>query len=403
MKLVTSVAALDLLGPAYTWQTQVLTDGTIDNGTLRGRLFIKGGGDPKLVVERLWLLLQRVRSLGIHTIDGDIVLDRSAFDLADKNPAQFDGEPTRPYNASPDALLINFKSLVMTFTPMGSVATVHYDPPLYGVQLPPRVPLSNADCGDYRTSLKADLGDAKRIRFLGRYPASCGERTWPIAYADPVAFSALAIRGLWESMGGRISGTVRDGALSPEARPAFSVPSATLAEVLRDINKFSNNVMAQQVFLSLSLAQPGGKAASLVASRSALLAWWKQRYGASADALIIDNGSGLSRQERITAQSLARMLQSAYAAPYAPELIASLPQTGVDGTLRRSQATAGAAHLKTGSLSSVVARAGYVDAASPGKEGTRYVLVAIVNSSDTAVLAGARAMMDALVDWTARQ
>ena len=409
MKLVTSVAALDLLGPAYTWQTQVLMDsagkdGAIKEGVLNGDLVIKGGGDPKLVIERLWLLLARVRGLGIQTINGNIVLDSSAFAIpvgSAASAAAFDGEPTKPYNASADGLLINFKSLMMTFTvnAAAGVASVQYDPPLAGVTMPTSVPLTSADCGDYRSALRADFSDPKRIRFLGSYPKNCGERVWPIAYADPAAFAGLAVQGLWESMGGKITGMARTGLASPQAKLLFTFNSPSLGEVMRDMNKFSNNVMAQQIFLSLSLS--GNKAASFAASRSVLASWWQSRYGALEDAPapIVDNGSGLSRDERISAISLARMLQSAYAAPYMPELIASLPQTGVDGTLRRSKATAGAAHLKTGSLNNVVARAGYVD----GANGKRYVLIAIINSDNSTVLAGARSVLDVLIDWTARQ
>lgn len=417
MKLVTSVAALDLLGPAYTWQTQVLVDpagkdGSVKDGVLNGNLIIKGGGDPKLVVERLWMLLTRVRGLGITTINGDIVLDSSNFDVPIVSAAAFDGEPMRPYNASPDALLVNFKSIVMTFTPMAAegVARVQYDPPLHGVSLAQTVSLTNADCSDYRASLKADFLDVKRIRFLGSYPRSCGERIWPIAYVDPSAFAGLAVRGLWESMGGKLSGTARAGQSPMQAKPLFAFSSQTLGEVMRDMNKFSNNVMAQQIFLSLSLNATSGnpannKPASFGASRTLLANWWQSRFGAmeGVTSPVLDNGSGLSRDERITAQSLGRMLQYAYAAPYMPELIASLPQTGIDGTLRRSKAASGGAHLKTGSLNNVVARAGYVDAIATGREGKRYVLVAIINSNDASVLAGTRAVLDTLIDWAAKQ
>ncbi|MFM2083852.1 MAG: hypothetical protein RLY95_670 [Pseudomonadota bacterium] len=409
MKLVTSVAALDLLGPAYTWQTQVLIDpagkdGAIKDGVLHGDLIIKGGGDPKLVVERVWLLLNRIRSLGIQTINGNLVLDSSAFAVpaaSAASAAAFDGEPTKPYNASPDALLINFKSLVMTFTvnTAAGVASIHYEPPLAGVTMPASTPLTNTDCSDYRSALKADFSDPKRIRFLGGFPRSCGERVWPIAYSDPAAFASLAMRGLWESLGGKLLGMARAGATPVQAKSLFAFSSLSLGEVIRDMNKFSNNVMAQQIFLSLSLSD--NKPASFAASRSVFSSWWQMRYGGFVDAPtpIIDNGSGLSRDERVSALSLARMLQSAYAAPYMPELIASLPQTGVDGTLRRSKAAVGAAHLKTGSLNNVVARAGYVD----GANGKRYVLIAMVNSDNGAVLAGARSVLDAVIDWTARQ
>ncbi|WP_296510103.1 D-alanyl-D-alanine carboxypeptidase/D-alanyl-D-alanine-endopeptidase [Rhodoferax sp.] len=415
MKLVTTIAALDLLGPAYTWATPVYVDGTVQNGVLNGNLHIKGQGDPKLVLERLWLLLHRVQGLGIKTIAGDIVLDRSALEVPEPDPAKFDGEPLRPYNVAPDALLINYKSVVMTFSPDrgANVAYVQYDPPLAGVSLPATVPLAPgaADCGDYRSALKADFADPARIRFAGSYPASCGEKVWPVAYADPKSYAARTVQGLWESMGGKVLGSVRNGAVPATllaAKPALVVNSASLAEVIRDINKYSNNVMAQQVFLTLGrvagnaqglptdvVADANLPPGSFAASRTLLQRWWKDRIGTD-DAPVLENGSGLSRQERISAQAMGRLLQATFAAPFMPELMSSLPITGVDGTLKRIKTrTSGTAHLKTGTLNGVVTLAGYVHAAS----GKRYVLVAFINHANANE---ARPALDALVDWAGR-
>ena len=407
MKLVTTYAGLELLGPAYTWPTPVFVDGSINNGVLTGNLIIQGKGDPKLVLERLWLLLRRVQGLGIKTITGDILLDRSAFSVAPQNPADFDGEPLRPYNAAPDALLVNFKSVVMTFVPNpgAGVASVSFEPPLANVQMQSSVPLAAgkngaalADCGDYRAALQADFSDPFRMSFKGSYPAGCGEKVWPVAYADPASYTERAVAGLWAEQGGKLVGRVREGRAPANARPAFEVTSPPLAEVIRDINKFSNNVMAQQLFLSLSLNSGTAPApASLDASRSVLQAWWRERFGAQ-DMPVLDNGSGLSRQERITPQGLARMLQTAYASGAMPELMASLPITGVDGTLRRSRSrvSQGWAHLKTGSLRDATALAGYVHTPS----GRRLVVVSVINHPNAAA---ARPALEALVDWAVKE
>jgi D-alanyl-D-alanine carboxypeptidase/D-alanyl-D-alanine-endopeptidase (penicillin-binding protein 4) len=170
MKLVTTYAALDLLGPAFTWNTPVYIEGAVREGTLYGNLYIKGQGDPKLVLERMWLLLRRLQGLGVKTIAGDIVLDRSAFETVEQDPANFDGEPLRPYNVAPDALMINFKSVVMTFSPdrTTNLAQVSFDPPLAGVQMQTTVPLSTGDCADYRGTLKAEFADPKQIRAAAR-------------------------------------------------------------------------------------------------------------------------------------------------------------------------------------------------------------------------------------------
>jgi len=401
MKLVTTTAALDLLGPAYTWRTPVWLDGRVTNGVLRGNLVIAGQGDPAMTLEKLWLLLRRVQGLGVRRIAGDIVLDRSAFAPINTNPGDFDGEALRPYNASPEALLINFKSILMTFTPDPSngVARVQIDPPLAGVQMPSSVPLgSNPDtCGDYRGSLKADFSDPSRIRFAGSYPVACGEKLWPVAYIDPASYAARAIESLWRSLGGQLDGSVHDGS-APLTSPSFEVSSPTLAEVIHDINKFSNNVMAQQLFLTLARDNATTTPASVEAAREVLRVWWQRRIavpGTAWQALpvpVMDNGAGLSRQARISAAALARLLQVAYLSPYMPELMSSLPVVGLDGTLKRSRATLASAHLKTGSLRDVHAIAGYVH----GSNGRHLCLVAIINHPNAGA---ARPVLDAVVDW----
>ena len=396
MKLVTTFAALDQLGPAYTWQTPVYLEGALQGGTLQGNVYIQGRGDPKLVVERLWLLLRRLQAQGVHAIAGDIVLDRSAFSLGAHDPAAFDGEPNRPYNVAPDALLVNYQAIALTFVPdsAAGVARVSYEPPLAGLQFQASVPLAapGTACGDWRQALRAELGEAARIAFAGVFPAACGERTWAVAPAQPAAFSARAIEGMWRALGGTLAGQVRDGRVPAGLQPAFSTTSPALAEVVRDINKYSNNVMTQQVFLTLGLQKAG--AGSFDQARSVLAQWWRQRLGA-AEMPVVDNGAGLSREARVNARALARMLQHAWASPVMPEFMASLPIAGVDGTLRRRQGqAAGFAHLKTGALRDVVALAGYVHAAS----GRRYVLVGFVNHPNASA---ARPALDALVDWAA--
>ncbi|HXD40373.1 MAG TPA: D-alanyl-D-alanine carboxypeptidase/D-alanyl-D-alanine-endopeptidase [Ramlibacter sp.] len=391
-KLATTFAGLELLGPAFTWSTPVYLDGAVRDGTLHGNLYIKGQGDPKLVAERLWLLLRRVQGLGIRSIAGDIVLDHSAFETVALDPGAFDGEPLRPYNAAPDALLVNFKSLVMTFTPLGQ-AQVHVEPALAGLAVPASVPLLAGGCGDWRGALKADFSDPSRIRFAGGYPAACGERIWPIAFTDPGSYAERAVAGLWHQLGGSLTGQVRAGGVPAGLAPILELQSPPLAEVIRDINKFSNNVMAQQLFLTLSLQQQG--LGTLEGSRAAMRQWWRERFG-NPEVPTFGNGSGLSRDERITAQQLARLLQAAWASPFMPELISSLPVTGIDGTMRRAAGKGvGLAHLKSGSLRNVAGVAGYVHGAS----GKRYVLIAIANHPQAA---SARPAIEALIDWAAR-
>lgn len=392
-KLATTFAALELLGPTFAWSTPVWFDGPVRNGVLQGNLVIKGSGDPKLVIERLWLLLRRVQSLGVRSIAGDIVLDRSAFALPPHDPAAFDDLPLRPYNAGPDALLVNYKTVTVTFTPAGRQARVRAEPPLAGVQWPAAVALSGgAECGDWITALAADFRDPGQVRFAGAFPRACGEQVWNIAFPDAAGYAPRAIAALWRDLGGELRGQVRDGQAPAGSKPAFEFASPPLAEVVRDINKFSNNVMAQQVFLTLGLQRQG--TGTFEASRELLRTWWQQRFGGEAPAT--ENGSGLSRMELFTARQLGQLLQAAWVSPLMPDFVASLPALGVDGTLRRQQQNVGLAHLKTGSLNEVTAVAGYVH----GAQGRRWILVVVANHRRASA---ARPAVQALVEWAARQ
>jgi serine-type D-Ala-D-Ala carboxypeptidase/endopeptidase (penicillin-binding protein 4) len=395
-KLVTTYAALDRLGPAWRWRTPVWLTGAVKDGVLGGDLVLRGSGDPTLVVERLWLLLRRVQQAGVREIDGDIVLDNSAFALAPVDPGEFDGEPLRPYNVQPDALMLNYKSVVYTFSPdpARGQARVGVTPPLAGAQVDALVPLSDAPCGDWRGALGASFGDDGRVRFAGRFPAACGERSWPVADPQPATYNARLVEGLWREMGGTLRGRVRAGVAPTEREPSFVAESPPLAEVVRDINKFSNNTMARQLLLTLAAEADPGRPATPAAARDWLQQWLIGRLGVDAVGAAIDNGAGLSREVRLSAQALARLLQQAWSSPVMPELMASLPAAALDGTLRRARIPPGRAHLKTGSLRDVAGVAGLV----LGDSGRRYVLVAIVNHPDAAA---ARPALDALVRWAA--
>jgi D-alanyl-D-alanine carboxypeptidase/D-alanyl-D-alanine-endopeptidase (penicillin-binding protein 4) len=391
-KLATTLAGLDLLGPSYRWTTPVWIHGRVRDGVLEGDLVIKGQGDPKLVPERIWLLLRRVQQLGVREIRGDIVLDRGAFAPPPGGPADFDGEPYKPYNVQPDALLLAQKTLLYTFTPdpAQGVARVGTEPVLAGLQVDATVPLLSGPCEDWPGGLKATLSDPDRMRFAGGFPASCGERQWPVAYADPASFDARLLQAAWRELGGRLGGSVRDGSAPAGVAPSFEISSPPLAEVVRDINKFSNNVMAQQLFLTLGLVVRGSGTAE--AGRAVLKDWLALQLGDRADGVVVDNGSGLSREGRMSAEQLALLVQAAWRHPGMPELLSSLPVAGVDGTARRARGATGRAHLKTGSLRDVAGIAGI----ALGPDGRRWVVVALVHHPQAAQ---ARPAFDALLQW----
>ncbi len=399
MKLFTTYAALHLLGPEHVWLNRVYTDGTLRDGVLEGNLVLRGSGDPKLVVERLQDLLAQVRSAGVREVRGDIVLDRSVFEVRERSEP-FDDEPLRPYNVGPDGLLLNFKAVVYKFTPdpASGQVLVRFEPPLAGLSVPTRLPLSQAPCSDWRRQLQADFSQPLQVRFSGRYPASCGEREWPVAFPEPQAYAPRVMQALWLAAGGGLTGQVRYGTRAASARLLLETPSLPLSEVIKDINKFSNNVMAQQLYLTLSseMGAPG----RFEASGLRLSQWWRKGF-AGHDEPVLDNGSGLSRSERSTAQSLTALLQAAHAGPHARHFVDSLSLAGVDGTAARlkerlpQSPVLGKAWLKTGSLRDVASVAGYVQ----GQSGQRYTLVAVLHHPNAQQ---ARAALDQLLEWTVR-
>lgn len=397
MKLITTSAGLSMLGPDFTWRNRVWIDGPVIDGVLQGNLYVKGSGDPKLVVERLQSLLQEVMGKGLREIKGDIILDGSVFELPTKSPASFDDEPLRPYNVAPQGLLLNFNALLFKFSPDNAqgIAKVEGEPPLANVQWPVTVPLSAGPCQDWRTQLRADFSQAESIRFQGAYPASCGEQKWPVAYVQPHTFAPRMVQALWLQTGGKLKGQVRAGLTPTQAKLWHEAPSLPLSDIVADINKFSNNVMAQQLFLTLSSQQGPG---NFDASRQVVLRWWQQKLPTQT-LPVLDNGSGLSRDERSSALALAELLQWAASSNFSAALQNSLAIAGVDGTLSRlkdrlpNSVAIGRARLKSGSLRDVASLAGFVD----GLSGKRYVFVVLINHPNANA---ARPAFDKLLEWT---
>ena len=393
MKLVTTYSALHLLGPAYTFRTEMLAQGPIAGDSLHGDLYVRGGGDPHLVIENLWQLVTRVRSFGIREIHGDLVLDKTLFDPLPHDPGEFDGEEGRAYNVGPDALLLNFKSIAITFVPdtAANVARVMVIPEVAGLKAPRMVPAVAGGCGDWRRRIDADIDDPMNIRIRGVYPLACGEKAIYLGALEHTNYFGAVFRAMWEREGGRWTGKVREGAVPAAARLVASLDSAPLAILIRDINKFSNNVMTQQLFLAMGAqGAPGNPARGAAAVRGLLAA-----RGIDAPELVLENGCGLSRVERISVGTLSRVLVDAWKSQWMPELMASLPISGIDGTMQHRNVPAGAAHMKTGMLEDTRAVAGYVLAAS----GKRYVVVAIVNHANARYATGAH---DALIEWVHR-
>lgn len=400
MKLFTTFAALELLGPAYHWKTEVYAAGPLREGVLEGDLVLKGYGDPKLDYESFWMMLRALRGKGLREIRGDLVLDRSFFAPAEGAPGDFDGEALRPYNVLPDALLVHYKSLRFAFVPEPDSGGVR----IYVEPRPPELELSNhlrlaaGACLEgkvFRSLLEPTFepGPPPRVAFDGRYPVACGEKDMNVALLAPNEQVAGVLRELWREMGGIWNGRVREGIVPEGAQLLHTHESVPLAEIVRDINKYSNNVMARQLFLTLATSANDPPARP--AQSRQVLRHWLDLKGIAAPELAIDNGSGLSRTDRVSAASLAQLLQAAWNSAVMPEYLASLPLAGLDGTMKKrlvDDPLAGQAHLKTGLLSDARAMAGYL----LDRKGRRQVVVMLINHPDAP---DAEAANDALLRW----
>ena len=397
MKLVTTYAGLEMLGPAYVWNTDVLTDGTLSQDVLSGNLYIRGAGDPKLTVESFWLLLRSMRARGVREIRGDLILDRRLFAEEVQDPGAFDDQPTRPYNTGPSALLVNFKAVTLQFIPDAATRTVRIavEPPLPQVQIINNLKIADGPCGDWVGKLRLDAqgnADSARLAFNGTYALDCGEGMRSFSVLGHRQYIGALFAQLWKDLGGTFSGQVRDGSTPEQARRLTTARSLSLSEIVRDVNKYSNNVMARQLFLTLGV---GGSTPATTAGATTTVKQWLALKGLAVPELVLENGSGLSRIERISARNLGAVLLNAFASPVMPELMASLPVAAVDGTLRKrlkSAEVAGQAHVKTGSLSGVRSIAGYVLDA----QGNRSVIVFLVNHANAF---NAQAAQDALMAW----
>lgn len=399
MKLLTTYAALDLLGPAYTWKTEAYLSAPLKGDVLEGDLLLKGYGDPKLGIEDFWLFLHDLRARGLREIRGDLVLDRSWFDVPSHDPALFDKEPLRPYNVGADALLLNYKSVRFRLIPDVQNKSVQLtaEPPLAKMEVENRLSLSNGPCPEgWRHNLNllvSEDGEIARLKFSGNFPLSCGEKVWNIALLSHPQYVLATFRSMWKEMGGTFAGGVREGLAPPGALPFATQESPAASELLRDMNKFSNNTMARQIFLTLSaqIMEPPGrydKSAQLVKD------WLKQR-DLDMPELVIDNGAGLSRDERISAANMQRILIAAWRSAVMPEFVSSMPLVGRDGTARRrlkSDPVTGQAHIKTGTLSGVRSMAGYV----LNRKGKRLAFTFIVNHPNAEATQDAQ---DALLRW----
>ncbi len=396
MKLSTTYAALDLLGPAHTWKTRLLAGGEVRNGVLNGPLWLQGSGDPHLTMPDVWLMLRQLRLQGIERIRGGLAIDNSLFTEPQAGSAAFDGQGYRAYNVEPDAALLNFNVFRLAFLPAGDRVAVQLDPGWPGLVVDNRLQAGHGECGEWDDDIHVAVegeGMHWTLHLSGQYPLACGTKDLPLSLLPHRLYDYALISTLWSELGGRMDGGVSEGRV-PDGAPVLAEhESEPLAVLVRDINKFSNNVMARQVFLTMGAERVGPTGNRETAS--AVLQDWLNSKGLDPAMWVFDNGCGLSREEQTSAAALGKLLLSAYHSPVFSEFESSLPIVAVDGTMKKrlnDGQIAGHAHIKTGYIQGVRSVAGYVF----DKNGKRWVVVGILN--DPRAISGKDAL-DALLEW----
>jgi D-alanyl-D-alanine carboxypeptidase/D-alanyl-D-alanine-endopeptidase (penicillin-binding protein 4) len=396
LKLMTTLAALDILGPAYSWQTDIYALGPIEDGRLDGDLLIRGTGDPFLVTERVWQLAHSLRRTGLEIIDGDLIVDDTYFDVGPYDPGAFDQQPLRAYNVAPNALLMNFKVIRYWFTPEGEGVRIELDPPLNNVEIDNQLSLAGGPCRGYQRGIAIHANETvDTMTFSGAFPGRCKRYAMSRTALSHPNYVYGLFSAMWRANGGVISGAMEPGMAPADAKPILSFDSLPLGDAISRVNKYSNNVMARQLLYTLSaevLGPPGTEAGG----RQVIENWLLDK-GLELNSMSMANGAGLSREARVSAGDMTTLLAWAWRQPFMPEYLASMALSGLDGTLRkrlRGRGLDGRAHLKTGSLDHVAAIAGYLQARS----GRRYVLAILHNYEDIHRGYGDE-VQDALIRW----
>ena len=405
LKLLTALVALERLGPAWRGRSELVSSAPLQEDVLRGDLVLRGSADPDLTAPAFARLLLAVRNQGVREIAGDLLLDATFFAPArtDIGAPPFDETPEFRYNVIPDAIFLNGWLLGLELHSDKSTVRVAMTPALDGVSVESAMTLVERDCKLWEDGWKLPQVEKSadgriRIRLVGEFPRDCTTSA-DISVLDRLDFADRLFRALWRDLGGTIKGQVTFLA-APGGRSFGSHHSRALGEMVRDINKDSDNPVTRIVYLALGTLAEGPAGGDTLARSERLVRAWMKEKGIDDAGLVLENGSGLSRTERISASQLAQVRRAARASRWAPEFTAALPIAGVDGGMRRrliDSPAAANARIKTGTLRDVSAVAGFVE----DNAGETFIVVAMINHP-RATGSVARPILDAYIDAVAR-
>lgn len=396
VKVLTTYAALLHLGYDYRWSTLFYYTGTINNGTLYGDLIVKPYGDPNLKHESIQAIAMQIKSKGINAIRGNIIIDRSFFNIGNQDTSGFDERPYIPYNAMPDSMMFNERVTTLNITPHRGKVKVETDFKDDSFKIINNAKVVYGSCRGSRAWPKIEINkeyEKPLIIVSGTISNRCPTREIKRVITKPYKSFFYALKEALQSVGVTNQSGLQLLTKPQNAKPLFIYKSRTLEQSVAIINKESNNVMARQLMLTLG-AYIYNRPSTLYKGRQAIETILAKHGIDLTSQCHIDNGCGLSRTSKLRALDLSRVLISAYSR-YGQRWLNTLSIAGVDGTTKRRfkrSLIKNRGWFKTGTIKGVKNIVGYVR----GKSGNLYSVVILVNCKKARYRAK---MQNEIIEW----
>ncbi len=379
VKLLTTAMALKRLRPDYRFKTGLYATTPVGGETLRGDIFIKGFGDPNLVSEQMWLLVKELKNIPLRKVHGDIIADASFFDNNLRVKTWKKGG-VEAYNAPLGALSFNFNTVTVHINPgekPGDRPVVVVDPNIEFIRVDNRARTVSKSKRSRLIVNRIDRGGHNEITISGVVSVNHARETYYLNITRPAYYAASVFKEYLRQEGVEVTGKVRVGFVPEGAYEILSHSSMPLSLILRGLNKFSNNFVAEQILKTIGADIYGSPGTTLNGLRA--MDEYMQSLKYKPEGFSILDGSGLSRQNRLSPDQIVSVFQDMYAdLGVYPEFISALGVMGRDGNvLKRMNGhnSAERARVKTGTLNSVSALSGYFQSA----DGERFAFSILMN------------------------